>query len=332
MGLAASRYSRFPAPLGLNLTLTSAFAASRRLAMCMTSEPNPGEPQVGSTASSEEAASEFRAVESGPEESQREAVAIKVVAVEIPVAESAVVESPVVDNPIADKMARCEARLGYVFRDKGLLRAALTHASGAEHRLASNERLEFLGDAVLGLVVCDVLYRNYPSFLEGELTRVKSSVVSRLTCAKLSTLLGLDEFLILGKGMASTGAVPQSLMADVFESLIAAMYLDGGDEVARDFLARHLADEIAAAVALAHSDNAKSLLQQIAQKRFGATPSYQLLDEKGPDHSKCFKMGARAGSREFAPAWGRNKKEAEQRAACNALAEINGVSIPFVAE
>ncbi|MFO0906501.1 MAG: ribonuclease III [Pirellulales bacterium] len=247
-------------------------------------------------------------------------------------AESQGVESQGGENPIADKMARCEERLGYVFRDKGLLRAALTHASGAEHRLASNERLEFLGDAVLGLVVCDVLYRNHPSFLEGELTRVKSSVVSRQTCAKLSTALGLDEFLILGKGMASTGAVPQSLMADVFESLIAAMYLDGGDEVARDFLARHLAEEIAAAVALAHSDNAKSLLQQIAQKRFGATPSYQLLDEKGPDHSKCFKMGARAGTREFAPAWGRNKKEAEQRAACNALAEINGESLPFEAE
>lgn len=247
-------------------------------------------------------------------------------------AEPVAAEPPVIEGPIADKMARCEERLGYTFRDRTLLRAALTHASGAEHRLASNERLEFLGDAVLGLVVCDLLFRNYPSFQEGELTRVKSSVVSRQTCAKLSDLLGLDQFLILGKGMASTGAVPQSLMADVFESLIAAMYLDGGDEVAREFLGRHLAEEIAAAVALAHSDNAKSLLQQIAQRRFGATPSYMLLDEKGPDHSKCFKMAARAGSREFAPAWGRNKKEAEQRAACNALAELKGEPAPFTAE
>lgn len=236
------------------------------------------------------------------------------------------------DDPVADKMTRCEERLGYRFRDKALLKAALTHASGAEHRLASNERLEFLGDAVLGLVVCDLLYRNYPAFQEGELTRVKSNVVSRQTCARLSELLGLHEFLFLGKGMAATGAIPQSLMADVFESLVAALYLDGGDEVARAFLEHHLAAEIAAAVALAHSDNAKSLLQQIAQRRFGATPSYYLLDEKGPDHSKCFKMAARAGNRDFSPAWGRNKKEAEQRAACNALAELAGEPLPFVGE
>ncbi|MFO0821420.1 MAG: ribonuclease III [Pirellulales bacterium] len=241
-------------------------------------------------------------------------------------------DASLADPPVMDRMAQCEERLGYVFRDKSLLRAALTHASGAEHRLASNERLEFLGDAVLGFVVCDILFRNYPAFQEGELTRVKSSVVSRQTCAKLSSQLGLHEFLILGKGMASSGAVPQSLMADVFESLIAAMYLDGGDEVARDFLGRSLSAEIAAAVALAHSDNAKSLLQQIAQRRFGATPSYHLLDEKGPDHSKCFKMSARAGSRDFTPAWGRNKKEAEQRAACNALAELNGEPAPFLGD
>lgn len=245
---------------------------------------------------------------------------------------TAPLDAPIADSPAPDRMAQCEERLGYVFRDKSLLRAALTHASGAEHRLASNERLEFLGDAVLGFVVCDYLFRNFPAFQEGELTRVKSSVVSRQTCAKLCGQLGLHEFLILGKGMASSGAVPQSLMADVFESLVAAMYLDGGDEVARDFLSRSLAAEIAAAVALAHSDNAKSLLQQIAQRRFGATPSYHLLDEKGPDHSKCFKMSARAGSRDFTPAWGRNKKEAEQRAACNALAELNGEPAPFLGD
>ncbi len=99
------------------------------------------------------------------------------------------------------EMERCERRIGYTFRDKSLLTAALTHASGAQHRLASNERLEFLGDAILGAVVCELLYRQYPDYLEGDLTKIKSVVVSRQTCAKISEALGLQEFLILGKGM-----------------------------------------------------------------------------------------------------------------------------------
>src|SRR6516162_5823245 len=98
----------------------------------------------------------------------------------------------------------CEERIGYSFRDKQILRAALTHASGAEHRLASNERLEFLGDAILGYVVCEMLFHQFPQYLEGELTKVKSVVVSRQTCAKISEALGLQEFLVLGKGMTTT--------------------------------------------------------------------------------------------------------------------------------
>src|SRR5262249_48320040 len=99
------------------------------------------------------------------------------------------------------KFERCQQRIGYRFRDLALLEAALTHASGAQHRLASNERLEFLGDAILGAVVCEILFRRYPDYLEGDLTRIKSILVSRKTCAKLSQALGLKEFLILGKGM-----------------------------------------------------------------------------------------------------------------------------------
>ena len=109
-----------------------------------------------------------------------------------------------------------------------ILESALTHASGADHRLASNERLEFLGDAILGHVVCELLFHQFPQFLEGDLTKIKSVVVSRQTCAKISEALGLQEFLILGKGMTTHPAVPPSVLADVFESLIAAIYLDGG--------------------------------------------------------------------------------------------------------
>lgn len=231
-----------------------------------------------------------------------------------------------------DKLVRCEERLAYVFQDKALLRNALTHASSADHRLASNERLEFLGDAILGMVTCEMLFRKYPEFLEGDLTRIKSVVVSRQTCAKLSRMLGLDEFLFVGKGMTSSGGVPQSVMANVFEALIAAIYLDGGEQQARDFVKKYVGPEIALAVTGQIGDNYKSLLQQVAQRRFGETPSYQLVAERGPDHSKCFKVEAVLTGKSFPPAWGKNKKDAEQRAACNALSDLNGEAAPFPAE
>jgi ribonuclease-3 len=223
----------------------------------------------------------------------------------------------------------CERRIGYTFCDKSLLRAALTHASGAEHRLASNERLEFLGDAILGAVVCELLYHQYPEYLEGDLTKLKSIVVSRQTCARITEALGMHEFLILGKGMSTHPTVPSSLLADVFESLIAAVYLDGGTQVARDFICRYVGPEIELAAGGELGGNYKSLLQQLAQREHGTTPTYHLLDEKGPDHSKCFKIAAQIGSSRFQPAWGRNKKEAEQRAAQNALSELNSEPPPF---
>jgi ribonuclease-3 len=229
----------------------------------------------------------------------------------------------------ADLLSRCEETIGYRFNDRALLKAAFTHASGAEHRLASNERLEFFGDAILGAVVCEALYRRFPDCLEGELTRVKSIVVSRRTCAKISDRIGLKEFLILGKGMTNHAELPPSLLSDVFESLVAAIYLDGGNEVARDFIHQHLDEEIDAAAEAEHGGNFKSLLQQLAQRDFGTTPIYQLLDEKGPDHSKCFQVAAEVGGNRYHPAWGNNKKDAEQRAACNALSEIGDEPIPY---
>jgi ribonuclease-3 len=228
-----------------------------------------------------------------------------------------------------DILARCERRVAYTFHDRAMLRAALTHASGAEHRLASNERLEFLGDAILGFVVCEMLYQQFPEYLEGELTKIKSVVVSRQTCAKISEALGLQEFLILGKGMTTTPTVPPSVLADVFESLVAAIYLDGGHVAAKQFINTYIGPEVELAAAGELGGNYKSLLQQFAQREFGSTPTYHLLDEKGPDHSKCFKMVAQVSGQRYQPAWGRNKKEAEQRAACNALSELKGEAAPF---
>ena len=161
------------------------------------------------------------------------------------------------------------------------------------------------------------------------MTKIKSVVVSRQTCAKISEALGLQEFLVLGKGMTTSPSVPPSLLADVFESLVAAIYLDGGDAGSRDFIQRYLGPEIELAAAGELGGNYKSLLQQIAQRENGSTPTYHLLDEKGPDHSKCFKISAQIGRARYQPAWGRNKKEAEQRAARNALSELNGEAVPF---
>ena len=227
------------------------------------------------------------------------------------------------------ELERCERRIGYTFRDKGLLSAALTHASGAQHRLVSNERLEFLGDAILGAIVCELLYVQYPDYLEGDLTKIKSVVVSRQTCSKISEALGLQEFLILGKGMTVHPSVPPSVLADVFESLAAAIYLDGGDAAVREFIERYIGPEIELAAAGELGGNYKSLLQQLSQRETGSTPIYILLDEKGPDHSKCFKIAAKIGDARYQAAWGPNKKEAEQRAARNALSELNHEPVPF---
>jgi ribonuclease-3 len=229
----------------------------------------------------------------------------------------------------AELLARCEQVIEYSFRDRSFLRSALTHASGADHRLSSNERLEFLGDAILGAVVCDLLYRKFPFYLEGDLTRIKSAVVSRRTCAKISRRLGFDSFLILGKGMGSPEQTPSSVFADVFESVVGAIYLDGGTEAVKEFIIRHVEPEIDATVEGQDGVNYKSHLQQMAQRHFGTTPTYLLLDEKGPDHLKCFKVSAQIGVQRYAPAWGRNKKDAEQRAAMNALSQLAGDPVPF---
>src|SRR3954463_11698896 len=231
-----------------------------------------------------------------------------------------------------DPLAHCEEVLGYRFKDPTYLREALTHASGANHRLVSNERLEFLGDAILGAIVCELLFRKYPEYLEGDLTRIKSVVVSRYICAKISRNLGFDEFLVLGKGMGSQDETPSSVLADVFESLIGAIYLDGGMDAAKRFIVQHIEAEIDLAVGGHGGVNYKSNLQQVAQRQFGETPTYLLLDEKGPDHSKCFKISAQIGRQRYAPAWGRNKKDAEQRAAMNALGKLTGEPVPFESE
>ena len=226
----------------------------------------------------------------------------------------------------------CQSRIGYRFNDVNMLECAFRHASGVTHRLASNERMEFLGDSILGLVVCERLFELYPGYLEGDLTKIKSVVVSRETCAKMSDALGLQNYLMLGKGMATGDQIPRSVVAAAFEALIAAIHLDGGLEAAKTFVLQQVDREITQTVSSEFSDNYKSLLQQFAQREHGVTPIYQLLDEKGPDHSKCFKIAAQVGSRNFPPAWGHSKKESEQRAAHNAISDLRGDPVPNTSE
>jgi ribonuclease-3 len=223
----------------------------------------------------------------------------------------------------------CQQAIGYRFQRPELLRAALTHTSGANTRLASNERLEFLGDSVLGLVTCEQLFVRFPEYQEGEMTKIKSAVVSRTACALFSKELDLGVFLFLGRGMKASSELPPNLLADVFESLVAAIYLDGGMEAAKPFLLRFVNPEIDRVVADAANNNYKSLLQQVAQREFGGTPKYQVLDEQGPDHARSFKIAVVIQTHRFPAAWGQNKKIAESRAAQNALAAINGEAIPF---
>ena len=226
----------------------------------------------------------------------------------------------------------CEQALGYEFKDRSLLETCLTHASICKTRLSSNERLEFLGDAVLGLAVCQLLFERYPEQSEGELTRIKSIVVSRETCTLVAQGIGLDHHVRLGKGLMQGEMIPASIISGVLESVIAGIYLDGGLEEARKFIERVLDAEIEIAAEKSHSKNFKSLLQQVSQKSYGLTPKYNLLDEKGPDHLKCFKVSASIGEKNYAPAWGANKKEAEQKAATNAYYEIEGNPSPYPAD
>ena len=215
-----------------------------------------------------------------------------------------------------------EKILGHTFHNPQLLKEALTHASIADNRLDSNERMEFLGDAVLDLIICEALYQRFPEYQEGDLTKVKSAVVSRRTCAEVANETGLTDLLLIGKGISSRNQMPSSLAAAVYESIVAALYLDGGFEVVKDYVLRTMTAKLEAIASNSHQQNYKALLQQHAQKSLSATPIYELLDEKGPDHSKCFEVCVTIDGRRFTSAWGPNKKMAEQKAALLALEDL----------
>ncbi len=229
-----------------------------------------------------------------------------------------------------DVIAAVQEALGYQFANRALLEEALTHASFADARTESNERLEFLGDTVLGLVVCEELFHRFPHLLEGDLTKIKSTVVSRKTCAKIVQSLEIESYLVLGKGMQNHDKLPGSVAAAMLEAIVGAIYLDAGADdngmaASRDFLLPLVNPMIERAAESGHHQNFKSVLQQYAQDRLETTPLYVLLDEQGPDHAKCFEVCVQLGAERYESCWGQSKKDAEQKAALNALTALGMV-------
>jgi ribonuclease-3 len=220
------------------------------------------------------------------------------------------------------RVRECEVHLGYRFRDPQFLVQALTHSSIKTLDNPSNERLEFLGDSVLGLVMTEFLYNYFNERDEGELTQIKSVVVSTTTLAAESERLKLSYFYNVGKGVTRKRNLPVSLQANVFEAAVAAIYKDGGLEPARRFIIRNLFHRVLEVVEDEHQKNYKSLLQQWAQKEINVTPTYRVIAERGPDHLKHFEVVAVVARETFKAGVGRSKKEAEQIAAQEALSVL----------
>ena len=221
-----------------------------------------------------------------------------------------------------------EGRLQYEFRDLGLLEHALTHKSKTAEDpsggVIDNESLEFLGDAVLGFVTADLLYREFPEFSEGAKSKAKAALVSTTSLAELSRRLGLGDDLLLGRGEEKTGGREKpALLADVFEAVIAAIYLDGGIDAARAFVETQLQPLLPGVRQATFGRDYKSTLQERLQARGLPLPAYRVIGETGPDHDKAFAVDVVAEGRVLASGHGRTKKDAEQEAARLALDKLD---------
>jgi ribonuclease III len=217
-----------------------------------------------------------------------------------------------------------EKRIEIEFKDRGLLQQAFVHRSYINENKSSglnhNERLEFLGDAVLELVITDFLYEKYPEKAEGELTAYRSALVNADTCADIARKIGMEEFLLLSKGESKdTGRARQYILANALEALIGAIYLDRGYEGAKDFIETHFTPLIESIISDRSFIDAKSLFQEKAQEFDGVTPSYKTMKEVGPDHEKKFTVGVYVGKDLVASGEGKSKQDAEQSAAREAL-------------
>ena len=220
-------------------------------------------------------------------------------------------------------MTALEERLGHSFRNRALLETAVTHSSYANENRASgivcNERLEFLGDSVLGVTVADFLYRHFPDMPEGRMTRLRAELVCEQSLHRVALELHLGDYLRLGKGEEHNGGRERaSILSDAVEAVIAAMYLDAGMETAADFIHRCLLDDVRTIETPSFTDY-KTALQELVQRQSGQVLSYELVGEEGPDHAKTFRMQVCLNGEPVGLGTGRTNKEAEQTAAASAL-------------
>jgi ribonuclease-3 len=222
------------------------------------------------------------------------------------------------------KLSEIEEKLGVVFENKELLALSFVHRSFVnEHRDVidqPNERLEFLGDSVLGLALADYLFRRLPSHAEGDLSQLRSRLVDAASCARYLQELKLTEYILVGKG-ERVNEIRGSILSDVFEAIIGAIYLDGGIGIVRSFLTAHFEKEFEEAIG-SPSRNYKAELQDYSQKKFQKPPSYRVVEESGPDHAKIFHVIVSVDEKELGMGTGSSKKEAEQRAAFEALGKV----------
>ncbi|MFA6536113.1 MAG: ribonuclease III [Candidatus Paceibacterota bacterium] len=219
-----------------------------------------------------------------------------------------------------------EKKIGVVFKNEALLKQAFTHRSYINENRGSslehNERLEFLGDAVLELAATEFLYAKYPKATEGDLTSYRAAIVNAITLSEVASDLGFNDFLLLSKGEAKdTGRARQYILANTFESVLGAIYLDQGFEVSRKFLEKNLFGLTEGIVNSGSWIDAKSRFQELAQEKAGITPAYQTLSENGPDHDKEFTVGVFLGNEKIATGSGRSKQDAEQEAANMAISK-----------
>lgn len=224
-------------------------------------------------------------------------------------------------------LTNLENKLNYRFKNLELLKEALTHPSFhnkyEKDKLINNQRLEFLGDSVLELIVSEYIYKKLSSFSEGELTKIKSIIVSKPTLAKWANNVSLGKYIVLGKGEDLTGGRNKlSILSDCFEALLGAIYLDGGLKKTKKFTLSFIKDEIALITQHTYIEDYKTLLQEISQKKTKCLPKYILIKEKGPDHKKIFCIEVKLKEISYGTGFGDSKKEAEQNAAHNALKKL----------
>ncbi len=228
-----------------------------------------------------------------------------------------------VDNKESSKnLKACQRKLGYSFKNIKLLEKALTHTSFKTPCKPSNERLEFLGDAILGMVISEYLFKRFPDYTEGMLTKIKAVVVSSATLAKIGTEMDLKEHISVGKGLIKSSSIPRSLIANVFEAIIAAIYIDADLKTVYNFILKKLDKEIDIVCNNKHEKNYKSILQHFCQKHQGHIPKYKIIRQSGPDHEKTFEVVTLINNVEYCTGLGNNRKYAEQIAARKTLESL----------